>query len=159
MSTITATAVPTAVNGVTVPADQHALAVAYLAGIDGPDTVEVVWQSAKSVKQIRAAHRGKSLISHTSATVERGGTYAERAGIDGPESLPWGAWLVPDYLIFHNGQVYARLYMVAGTSSTFYAADGKPVTHAEWATMVYKSSGGDNPTGCIAPKLANLTVL
>jgi len=161
MTTATATAVPTIIDGQTVPADQWILATAYMAGIDGPDTVDVTWHSIKGDKQVRAAHRAKAIVSHTTATVERGGTYAERAervGVDATGGLPYGVWLVEDHLIFHKGQVLVRLYAVSGTLDTTYTADGKTLTRDEYKALVYKQSGGDNPTGCMNVKIQSLIV-
>jgi len=157
ITTLTATAVPTAIDGVAVPADQHDLAVAYMETIAVlGDTVAIAWQSPKSAKQVRAAHRSKSLVSHTTGTVERGGTYADRAGINAPEGLPYGAWLVPDHLILHNGQVLARVYAVAGTGTTTYTANGSTVSAEAWRGMVYASGKRSNPTGCLNVKLENI---
>ena len=151
MTTLTATA---------VSADQLRLAAEYMSGTNGADTVDVSWQSVKSAKQIRAAHRSKIIASHTTATVDRGIKYTDHPAHDGSASgaLPYGEWLIEDHLILHKGQILVRLYAQSGTMVTTYTADGKPITREEFQAMTYKSSGGSNPTGCVNVKIQNLTV-
>lgn len=73
-----------------------------------------------------------------------GGSYEERVNealvADGSvgdfktASLPWGEWIVEGKTISHNGKVYARCYIVEGTSnvvSVEYTVNGKPATEKQ----------------------------
>lgn len=77
------------------------------------------------------------------------------------ESLPWGEWLLPPWIIGHKDTEYLRLYPVDGQKmDVTYIVDGQTVDKATFQSYLTPSQCAEREApACITKKLNEISIL
>jgi hypothetical protein len=110
-----------------------------------------------------AAHKARTLVKVTSATIRTGVDYANLAVNEGEQTgaLPWGTWHTFPYVITHKEVLYGRVYAKADTIKSVYYVDGLEVDRDTFMGYLTPSQRNRKPPkgGTISPRFENLTLI
>lgn len=102
------------------------------------------------------------VIKTTTATVRTGIAYSNLTQNADKETgpLPWGEWLVFPFVVTHNGNDYARLYLAESFQVTqTFTLNGVPCTKEEAQAVTLPSAWNkksDGPTLTFTVKMENV---